>query len=152
MKTLARAADKAELVRRLRMVRPDHRRRWGRMTVHQMVCHIADAFRMATGARAVTMESNLFTATVLKGVALYLPIPWMHGIRTSREIDQLAGGTCPGVFSADLADAEAQLERFVTAAAALERMPHPIFGRMSSSAWLRWGWLHTNHHLRQFGA
>ena len=28
---------------------------------------------------------------------------------------------------------------------------HPIFGRMSERTWLRWAYLHTDHHLRQFG-
>jgi uncharacterized protein DUF1569 len=28
---------------------------------------------------------------------------------------------------------------------------HPIFGPMSESAWLRWAYLHADHHLRQFG-
>jgi len=28
---------------------------------------------------------------------------------------------------------------------------HPIFGRMSLWEWQRWGYLHTDHHLRQFG-
>jgi len=28
---------------------------------------------------------------------------------------------------------------------------HPIFGGMSERAWLRWAYLHTDHHLRQFG-
>jgi hypothetical protein len=28
---------------------------------------------------------------------------------------------------------------------------HPIFGPMSDAAWLRWGYLHMDHHLRQFG-
>src|SRR5262245_55210012 len=152
MRTLARPADKAELVRRLRSIRPDHVRRWGRMTVHQMVCHLADAFRMAMGTRVVRIEANLFTRTMLKGIALYVPVPWVPGIRTSRELDQLEGGTPPGDFAADLAEAESQLERFVSAAALLDRVPHPLFGRMSCSAWLRWGYLHVDHHLRQFGA
>jgi len=29
---------------------------------------------------------------------------------------------------------------------------HPILGGMSDAAWLRWGYLHMDHHLRQFGA
>ena len=29
--------------------------------------------------------------------------------------------------------------------------PHPVFGPMTRGAWLRWGYLHTDHHLRQFG-
>jgi len=28
---------------------------------------------------------------------------------------------------------------------------HPIFGPMSRPAWLRWAYLHADHHLRQFG-
>jgi len=27
-----------------------------------------------------------------------------------------------------------------------------MFGRLSDAAWLRWGYLHMDHHLRQFGA
>jgi len=30
--------------------------------------------------------------------------------------------------------------------------PHPRLGRMSEREWLRWGYLHMDHHLRQFGA
>lgn len=29
--------------------------------------------------------------------------------------------------------------------------PHPIFGEMTEAEWMRWGYLHCNHHLRQFG-
>jgi hypothetical protein len=29
---------------------------------------------------------------------------------------------------------------------------HPLLGTMSNAAWLRWGYLHVDHHLRQFGA
>jgi hypothetical protein len=28
---------------------------------------------------------------------------------------------------------------------------HPIFGPMSNAAFLRWAYLHMDHHLRQFG-
>jgi hypothetical protein len=26
-----------------------------------------------------------------------------------------------------------------------------MFGAMTRGDWLRWGWLHMDHHLRQFG-
>ncbi len=42
MNTLAREGCKAELIQRLRRARPDSARLWGRMTAHQMVCHIGD--------------------------------------------------------------------------------------------------------------
>ena len=42
------------------------------------------------------------------------------------------------------------MERF----AALERIahPHPVLGRLTRRQWMRWSYLHTDHHLRQFGA
>jgi hypothetical protein len=30
-------------------------------------------------------------------------------------------------------------------------MPHSIFGSMTNQDWMRWGYLHADHHLRQFG-
>ena len=54
MKTMARADDKAEIIRRLKMVRPDCARRWGRMSAHQMVCHLSDSFRLVTHQKAAS--------------------------------------------------------------------------------------------------
>jgi len=28
---------------------------------------------------------------------------------------------------------------------------HPLFGPMNYEDWMRWGYLHADHHLRQFG-
>ena len=149
MRTMARPDDVIELRRRLRLLRPDCVRRWGRMTAHQMVCHLADAFRMATGERSPSPAMNFFTRTVVKGIALYLPLPWPRGIVTRPEVDPLRQGTRPTTFAADLAQVEPLMDRFLAAA---DRRSHPIFGPMSRAQWLRWGWLHTDHHLRQFGA
>lgn len=90
--------------------------------------------------------------TLVKWIALYAPLPWPEGVRTSPEIDQCGGaGTPPGDFAADVAHVEALMQEFASGAVDLEGRAHPIFGRMSRSAWLRWGYLHVDHHLRQFG-
>jgi len=151
VRTLANANDRAELVRRLRRLRADSPRRWGRMSAAQMVCHLADAFRMAFGEMSVTPDSGFLQRTLLKWVALSAPLPWPPGIGTRPEIDQRrGGGTPPGDFAADVATVEALIER-ASAPGRERRPPHPIFGRLSDSDWLRWGWLHVDHHLRQFG-
>jgi len=31
------------------------------------------------------------------------------------------------------------------------RVDHSLFGQMSYVDWMRWGYLHTDHHLREFG-
>jgi hypothetical protein len=151
MKTLARERDKAEVLERLRAVRSDSARRWGRMSAHQMVCHLADGFRMATGELPVRRAGGAFARTILKWIVLYVPVRWPPGIATSPEVDQERQGTRPEDFAADVAHVEALVE-MVTAGRTRAWQPHPLFGRMSSTAWLRWGDLHMDHHLRQFGA
>ena len=152
MKTLARDDNTAEILRRLRQLRPDSVRQWGRMSVHQMVCHLKDACRMAIGEKEVSDASGLAQRTVVKWIALYAPLPWPQGILTRPEIDQLAGGSCPVDFATDVAEVELLLEGIAAARTRRNWPAHPIFGRMSGSDWLRWAYLHTDHHLRQFGA
>jgi hypothetical protein len=152
LRTLARPADKTEILRRLRTVRPESGRRWGRMSAHQMVCHLCDSFRAVIGQRPVSQVDSLLHRTVVKWLALYLPVPWPSGIPTRPELDQVLGGTCPTAFDSDVAQLEALMEQFTAPDVSALRCPHPTMGRLSDVAWLRWGYLHMDHHLRQFGA
>jgi hypothetical protein len=152
MRTLARQECKAEILRRLRTVRPDSPRRWGRMSAHQMVCHLTDACRMMAGQKPVSDATGRLQRTLVKWTALYLPLPWPAGILTRPEIDQLCAGTRPIDFDADLAELEMFLDLITTGEKGRDWPTHPIFGRMSQAAWLRWAYLHMDHHLRQFGA
>lgn len=152
MKTLSRPSDKAEILVRLRSLRPDAASRWGRMSAHQMVCHLADWSRMVLGQKPVVVTSGPWQRTALKWFVLYVPLRWPHGILTSVELDQEQGGTRPGDFAADLAQVELLLESVTAPNRSLDRPPHPVFGPLSDAEWLRLGYLHTDHHLRQFGA
>lgn len=152
MKTLARERDKAEILGRLKNVRPESSARWGRMSAHQMVCHLADSFRMLTGEKPTSPDTSLFKRTILKWLVLYAPLRWPPGILTSPEIDQFGGGTRPIEFAGDLLEVEKLVEKATDRARSFEAPPHPFFGRMSDADWLRWGYLHLDHHLRQFGA
>jgi hypothetical protein len=152
MKTLARPSDKTEILLRLANLRPESARSWGRMTAHQMVCHLADSLRMAAGQKPATYGRVPIPRAIVKWVALYLPLRWPPGrIRTSPELDQELGGTPPSDFGADLAEVAGLLDLVTAPAGGLRERPHPVFGRMSDAAWLRWGYLHLDHHLRQFG-
>jgi len=152
VKTLADERDTIELLERLRRVRPDSARLWGRMTAHQMVCHLADNFRMALGKREVrAATTGPLRRTLVKWFALYAPLRWPPGLRTSPEVDQERDGTRPSGFEVDLAEVEALLKRLAAEPGRLHRRPHPFFGAMSDGDWLRWGYLHADHHLRQFG-
>jgi hypothetical protein len=99
--TLAVAADRSAIIARLRALRPDDQRRWGKMTASQMVCHLADSFRAVLGLKAVSMNTNLLKRSVLKWLALNAPLPWPHGYPTRPEMDQQIGGTRPVEFARD---------------------------------------------------
>lgn len=150
MKSFLNHADKKNILERLSGVRPDSERQWGRMTPHQMICHLSDSFKSRTGEKANSSVSNLFTRTVMKWFALYAPLPWPHGVNTMPEMDQEIGGTPPGDFELDRRRLLELIERFTAPAKGVEFHPHPYFGDMSEAEWMRWGYLHCDHHLRQF--
>ena len=153
MKSLANPDDVAALRRRLQLVRGDSPRRWGRMTPPQMICHLRDAFVMGTAERPLSSVAHLGNRTVIKWIALYSPARWPQGVPTRPEIDQVAGGgRAPTAFDQDIAALLAVFDAAATDERYFHARSHPIFGPLSRAAWLRWGWLHVDHHLRQFGA
>lgn len=143
--------EQADLVlARLARVTPSAQRRWGTMTPNEMLCHLADAFRTGLGeATPQRLRVMGLSGPVAKWVALSLPLPWPHGIRGPAEADPKREGTKPADFPADLARAEGLARRFIAEVG--DRYAHPMFGAMGRADWLRWGWLHLDHHLRQFG-
>jgi len=150
MKTMARAQDTEEIVQRLRTIRVDSARRWGRMSAHQMICHLSDSFLAVTGQRQVSPASGPLQRTVIKWIALYAPLKWPRGVPTRPEVDQEVGGTKPSHFAADVTQLEMLVE-LVTTRKGCFGPTHPIFGNMSDTDWMRWAYLHMDHHLRQFG-
>ena len=152
VKTLSHPDCLAEITGRLRTVRADSERRWGAMSAHQMICHLADGCRMALGDKPVNEAAVPVPRALLRWMVLYGPLRWPSGVPTSPELDQRCGGTVPGDFAADVRLLEALLERMVRRGSGDPWARHPLFGRMSRAAWLRWGYRHADHHLRQFGA
>ena len=153
MKTLAHARDKEEILRRLGAVRVDSPRRWGRMTAPQMICHLTDAFLGVIGERPVRTYQTLLSRTLIKWVALHVPLRWPAGIPTSPEFDQAAGaGTRPAEFAADVERLRGLVLRVSSGADPVPWTQHPLFGKLTARQWLRWSYLHVDHHLRQFGA
>jgi hypothetical protein len=151
MKTLRNPEDRKEIVTRVGFVRAETPRRWGKMTAHQMICHLSDSFLGVMGEKPVSIAPGWVMRSTVKWIALYTPLPWAKGMPTRPEMDQLAGGTPPGEFSADVRQLLQFTERFSNEPRDFAWQPHPFFLEMSDQDWMRWGYLHMNHHLRQFG-
>lgn len=151
MNTLANPDDKKLLLERVAKLRTDSPRAWGKMSPHQMVCHLCDSSRLALGEKQAHSVSNLFKRTVMKWVALALPAPWPRGIKTMPEFDQNIGGTPPAEFEKDRSILISLTERLAKQPASVAAAVHPFFAKMAVEEWMRWAWLHMDHHLRQFG-
>jgi len=152
MKTLLNAKDKEELIARLQGVRPTSMRLWGKMSAHQMVCHLSDGFKMYMGLKPVSPASLPYPRSLLKWAALWTPIPWPTGFNTAPELDQHVGGTQPVQFDHDLRELQRLVDNFTRQPRGFQWQAHPHFGKMSEKEWMRLGYLHMDHHLRQFGA
>jgi Protein of unknown function (DUF1569) len=150
MKNLANTGDRQTIASRFRALSPQDQGRWGRMSVHQMVCHVDDSYKIALGEKSVSPATGFLQQTVIKGLALNSPFKWMKNFPTRPEVEQGKGGSIPEDFPGDLDSLLSSLERFCEHLPAPCK-PHPIFGPMSAKDWMRWGYLHADHHLRQFG-
>ena len=150
MRSLADPQLKQSILERLAKVRPNHPALWGRMSAHQMICHLADSFRGTMGEKPVSMASGWFQRTIMKWFALYVPLRWPKGVPTRPEMDQFAGGTSPVEFDRDREDLIRITHRFCDPGRAYVDNTHPLFGAMSRDEWMRWVYLHMDHHLRQF--
>lgn len=152
MKSLANPAEAEEILARLGGVGPSSPRRWGTMTPGEMLCHLGDACDCAFGRRPSSSIENAFRRTVVKFVALRAPMRWPHGIRTLPEFDPQLAGTKPQLFEADRERTVRLVRELADLEVEVAGARHPIFGRMSVAEWKRWGYLHADHHLRQFSA
>ena len=112
MKTLSNPRDKNELLVRFANVRADSQPRWGAMSAHQMICHLSDSFRGSLGEKYISPATSVFKRTLLKWVALWVPLRWPHGVKTLPEMDQQQGGTQLSEFARNRKSAlPAHLER-----------------------------------------
>jgi hypothetical protein len=150
-KTLADPEAWAEILRRIEALTPSSGRRWGRMTAHQMVCHLSDACRAALGERRLPVIGTLWERIVIRWLAIHTNVTWPQGVRTVPEVDQEFGGTCPTEFARDVDELRRLIQRFSGPAAQLSG-DHPLFGALSAAEWRTFGYRHADHHLRQFGA
>lgn len=149
-RTVANPADLADLRQRILATTPADQPRWGQMSLHQAICHMTDALLYTLNQRVIhTRIKSALPAPIYKRLALYFPRRWPQGVPTTPEMEQGVGGTSPSEFEADQ---KALLDALQSVAGNRGNWPpHPIFAEMTTREWHRWAWLHTDHHLRQFG-
>jgi hypothetical protein len=147
MKTLANEHDRCEIRARLLSLTKADEPRWGQMKLTQMLVHLREPFLYALSDQSVVPIRFSISPQMVKTFALQLPIAWPKGLPTvpAYRIDVLQVTS----FEEDYAALLAAFDAFCAATSITK--DHPFFDTMSHGDWLRWGYLHPDHHLRQFG-
>ena len=149
MKSLTSVKVLEETRARLRSVDERDRPLWGKMTATQMVRHLGYAYEVALGERSVGPLKTPLPPPAMKLVALRSGFKWPKNVPTTPELITALDEDCSATFSNCVGAAVNGMETLAAGARCADR--HPSFGPMSLEDWLRWGYLHADHHLRQFG-
>jgi hypothetical protein len=139
-----------QLRKRLSAFTPDATRRWGTMTAGGAMCHVALCFELVTAGGMHSRRSGLLGRTMVRYFALHTPVPWPRGVPTLPELVEGEPGVRSQGFDIDHRRLLTAFDRFVRAQT-IAGLAHPIFGPLTHWEWMRWGYLHADHHLRQFG-
>ena len=148
MPTLAHADDAASTRARILNLAPSDTPLWGIMTVNQMICHVREAYVYALAETPVEFIPLPYPPAMVKQFALRLPRPWPQSTRTIPELELYAPGMTITTFEQDLDTLLASFDSFC--ALTNHTRNHPLFGSMEHADWMRWCYLHADHHLRQF--
>ena len=147
MKSLWQQAARQELLARARRLTPEHRPQWGKFTVDRMLAHMVDAFRMGMGEIEVKPRKIPVIGTWPFNVLFIRFVGMPKNAPTAREIVTRP----PLSIDAELRGLEAAMDRFAAQRTRTDWPRHPAFGKLSRSSWGVLGYVHTDHHLRQFG-
>jgi hypothetical protein len=134
---------------RLRNLRPESERRWGRMSAAQAVGHMAAAAEMATGdLHLPRVLLGRILGRLVKAKVLADETPFGRNSPTAKELKLQAEPD----FGVERDRLLALIDRFAAGGpAACSSHPHPFFGTLTPQEWAVLMYKHLDHHLRQFG-
>ena len=144
-RTLWIEGDREDLLARVDKLRPDMTPAWGKMNATQMMTHLTEWMRLATGELTAAPRNKPMRYPVIKQLIIYV-MPWPKGVPTAPELlSRESSG-----WDAELADFTERLRSFEQWKSRSDWPLHPAFGRLSTMEWGALGYRHTDHHLRQF--
>ncbi len=148
MRNLGESAARIEIRERIETLRLSDQRRWGTLRVEEMMAHVRQAYVLNSVAREAALVDVPMPRGLFKFLALGMPVRWP---KTTQTVPALKREAMPPADDFDLEHGRlrASLEGFL--GYGNNTGNHPMFGAMRHRDWMRWGYLHADHHLRQFG-
>ena len=138
-------AYRSQVINRIRNLRPDTPKRWGKMSADQMLWHVNGGLSMALGQIDVAPPRPPLPRRLMRWLVLNLP--WPKGAPTLPPF--VAKGAYD--FNAERIRCLRLIEQLVSKPLDDDWPTHPSLGRMSGREASRLQAKHLDHHLRQFG-
>jgi hypothetical protein len=145
MQMLHDPAVRSGLESRLKALRPEAPRQWGRMTSAQMLWHMNQFLTFALEGGSFERQKSAIPLPIFRFVLLYLP--WPKGAPTH----QSALAKAEHDFEAERARCLALINQFVSRPIDGSWPVDPVFGPVTGKFASRIQAKHLDHHFRQFG-
>jgi hypothetical protein len=136
----------ASIRKRIASLRPDTPRRWGKMSIDQMLWHVNVSMREAVGDYKPELKPLPVPKAVLRWAVIN--IPWGRGATTRP--DMYAVSTHD--FDVQKAECLALVDRIYQRPLSENWPESASMGRMTGKHWSLLTGKHLDHHLRQFGS
>ena len=146
MPSLHDSAFRDRVRTRMQSLRPDSKRKWGKMSADQMLWHVASALEVAVGRKTGKTTKPPLPHPLMR--FLVINVPWPKGAPTMPEII----ATSQYDFEAERRRCIALIDEMAKRDLAGPWPVHPILGKMTGSQLSRLQAKHVDHHLKQFGA
>jgi hypothetical protein len=139
-------AVRSSIEARLNAIRPDSPRRWGRMSVDQMLWHVNQFLAASVGEGTLKPQKIPMPAPLMKFFLIYMPWP------KSAPTNKSAVAEVKYNLEAERAKCRDLIEKFVNRPVDGEWPDDPSFGPVSGKFASKLHAKHLDHHFRQFGA
>lgn len=147
MKNIFTSVHFEEVIARICNLTSESPKRWGRMTLPQMLVHCRIQLQLALGEVTVKPQgSSLMKSSFGKWVA-FSQLPWPKSSKTPREMDMNKN-------EYDHSTVDKEKDMLIHYLKLVKQQnslcSHPFFGKLNRKEWGRLIYKHLDHHLRQF--
>ena len=148
MKNLLNPEVKADILKRVDTITPEHKSLWGKMNSTQSLRHMAMAFQTATGEVKFTRASESKIPKWLMKFFLLSMKPPKGGAETFLEMKMVENKTPLHDFETERKNLKQAICDFGSKEFLSE---NTLAGKFTRDDWGKLNYNHTDHHLRQFG-
>jgi hypothetical protein len=145
------AADYQNIISRINKLTVQSNRRWGKMSVEQMLAHCSDQIRLSLGEKQPNETPNFINRNILKYFGLWLPRIPLRNLKAPVDMNQQFFGTASSDIITEKQNLFDLISRFRASSDNFTFQSHPMYGKLNRRQWGRFMYVHLDHHLRQFG-